>query len=757
MFLQEGPVNPAEICPLIPPQSGERWRGINSPETDLTRIFLDVLLELMVSQVPLIEWKETVKTERQLHCLNFLFERFKMYYMPHIFPEFNWSTSLYRPSLELPDTRRFRPAFVDSGDGTKKMDPMLACRVVVIKWVAQYTHVTRNNAGSGGALNNVTSSPNALNAEGNTSYDGSPGNATLNMSTGTLMGNDSDNRNNFLSDSDTSFEGGMGFGMVGLGKNSIEANLVREILYANRTNVNFVHEVYRQAFLLSFNHSPAIKKVITVYKDWIQMNVPELPAFLLEPLHPEREDYSSSINSNGQMDDATDTGSYTTRQKQLVSSDGDNVYLGILKEQVGVRAGLQNVLQIFVTNASNVFLLEVSAEYPILLEEQVEMCKRVLNIYRYMVMNVKMEARTWEQLLFILLQITQLTLPETPPRRREDTLGGRLAQAIFQTLIVTWIKANLYVVVSTELWDQFLDVLSSLTLWEELVREWAKTMETLTRVLARQVYNLDLNDLPLDRLNERAQKKRRGKQGPQELKYSNVIKQNESGIDTGANVATGRLPQSPVATNQGMTMGINQNLSNRNGVPPLDPSVESTESGNNSIIGPSAHIATGSHIASDISGRNRLISENSETQKISGQSFSGKTSGRRYRHHRHSVHQRHHRHSSSSNQGNNYNRSVKRVKLKRSYSDAGCLLQYSTNDPSTFNYDKLSICKNRSRSLDSMLRTYSCDEESEMCSRSCSPAPSSGLDPYVCDRGSMKDSPMNQVCYSLKHNQCPTL
>lgn len=86
---------------------------------------------------------------------------------------------------------------------------------------------------------------------------------------------------------------------------------------------------------------------------------------------------------------------------------------------------------------------------------------------------------------------------------------------------MTWIKANLYVVVSCELWDQFLEVtsslhltycnhqcqfllhllqvLSSLTLWEELIREWFKTMETLTRVLARQVYCLDLNDLPLDR------------------------------------------------------------------------------------------------------------------------------------------------------------------------------------------------------------------------------------------------------------------
>ena len=51
---------------------------------------------------------------------------------------------------------------------------------------------------------------------------------------------------------------------------------------------------------------------------------------------------------------------------------------------MNVRAGLQNVLQLFVTNAANVFLLEVSPEYPILLEEQVEMCKRVLNIYRCM-------------------------------------------------------------------------------------------------------------------------------------------------------------------------------------------------------------------------------------------------------------------------------------------------------------------------------------------------------------------------------------
>ena len=54
-------------------------------------------------------------------------------------------------------------------------------------------------------------------------------------------------------------------------------------------------------------------------------------------------------------------------------------------------------------------------------------------------------------------------------------------------------------------------------------------METLTRVLARQVYNLDLNDLPLDRLSERAQKKKRGREGAQEMKFSssNVVRSSD--------------------------------------------------------------------------------------------------------------------------------------------------------------------------------------------------------------------------------------
>lgn len=48
---------------------------------------------------------------------------------------------------------------------------------------------------------------------------------------------------------------------------------------------------------------------------------------------------------------------------------------------------------------------------------------------------------------------------------------------------MAWIKGNLNVYISRELWDDLLSVLSSLTCWEELVTEWSLTMETLTKAL----------------------------------------------------------------------------------------------------------------------------------------------------------------------------------------------------------------------------------------------------------------------------------
>ena len=95
------------------------------------------------------------------------------------------------------------------------------------------------------------------------------------------------------------------------------------------------------------------------------------------------------------------------------------------------RAGIQKVIQVFITNAANIFLLEPS-EKDGLLEEQVDLCKRVLNIYRMLVINHQLDQRSWEQLLLVLLHVTDGVLTETPPVNRDQSRGGRLAQPLFQ-------------------------------------------------------------------------------------------------------------------------------------------------------------------------------------------------------------------------------------------------------------------------------------------------------------------------------------
>ena len=47
-------------------------------------------------QLTRIEWKDKASHVR---CFNFLFDNFKQFYLPHIFPDFNWHTNLYKPAL----------------------------------------------------------------------------------------------------------------------------------------------------------------------------------------------------------------------------------------------------------------------------------------------------------------------------------------------------------------------------------------------------------------------------------------------------------------------------------------------------------------------------------------------------------------------------------------------------------------------------------------------------------------------------------
>ncbi|XP_045468586.1 ral GTPase-activating protein subunit alpha-1 isoform X2 [Harmonia axyridis] len=435
------PVTSAEIQPILPPTTSEK------PPDNPSRLFLEALLEHMVQSVVKLEWHD--KPAYYSRCFHFLLEKFKIYYLPKICPNFSVETSLYNPTLDLPVMRK-----------ADAENDYVYCRVTLIMWLTNYVHQTKKNLDNGPPSIGLHSTLKEHEEEAHheSAHPSLDSNLSLQI-------------NRTPSDE------------------VLASQIVREVLYSSRDNVNFLHELFRQAFLLNFNHVIAIKKTIQVYKDLIQLNIPEMPPYMLELPDDMRipEDFGQE-----------------NRPPRLRNDS----YLGAIhKENLLVRAGTQNVLQLFMTHAANVFLLEINQHIPKMLEEQTDACKRVLNIYRYMVMNTRMDNSTWEQLLLVLLQITSLVLSENPPKKKVPTLGGKLAPAIFQTLIVTWIKANLNVMISQELWDRFLHVLVSLTNWEDLIKEWAKTMDTLTRVLARHVYELDLTDLPLDRLAEQKNKR----------------------------------------------------------------------------------------------------------------------------------------------------------------------------------------------------------------------------------------------------------
>ncbi|KAF5891339.1 ral GTPase-activating protein subunit alpha-1-like, partial [Clarias magur] len=496
LVLHEAQVTPEEISPLVLPQSGDK------AQEDLTGYFLEALLKYMVNQAKSLEWRCRENHEKGFA---FLFANFKKFYLPHIFPNFSKETSLYAPILEIPPMRP-KPCYV-----VVKRDPdtnealyctkesFLNARVIFIRWLVSFWLEPKSNtatnipgvegeivpkniqrAAAGLAMRSEEVCPRAAALDGG----GEPEQSHSNTSTLT----EREPSSSSLCSMD--------------GENLSAVEVVKNVLYSSRTNVNFITEIFRQAFLLPMCEAAAMRKVVRVYQEWITQE--EKPPFMAEPDEDERYlDPQDPVLGQGPEN----------HHEERVMKDSEML-------EYCVHAGVQSTLQVFIINSSNVFLLEPANELKPLLEEQIDMSKRVLNIYRSLVMHQNMDQKTWEQILLVLLRVTECVMKRPPsimPQgKKSNTLSGRLAGAIFQTLIVAWIKGNLNVFISRDLWDELLSVLSSLTCWEELVTEWSLTMETLTKVLARNLYSLDLNELPLDKLSEQKLKKHKGKGGAHE-------------------------------------------------------------------------------------------------------------------------------------------------------------------------------------------------------------------------------------------------
>ncbi|XP_076833716.1 LOW QUALITY PROTEIN: ral GTPase-activating protein subunit alpha-1 [Brachyhypopomus gauderio] len=519
--LQEAQVTPEEINPLVLPQSSDK------AQEDLTGYFLEALLKYMVNQAKSLEWKCKENHEKGFA---FLFANFKKYYLSHIFPNFSKEKSLYSPVLEVPPMRA-KPGYV-----VVKRDPetnealyctkenFLNARVIFIRWVVSFWLEPRTNTGThipGVDGENVPKNiQRAAAGLASRAEETSCPRVDALEGGGCVEVEQSHSNTSTLTEREPSSSS-----LCSVDEEHLtDIEVVRHVLCSSRTNVNFITEIFRQAFLLPMCEAAAMRRVVRVYQEWISQE--DKPLFMAEPEEEEpgqrqQDPVEQQVPTNQEEERALKVSGHCRNPSwNRVGLQGSGSKASSSELEYNVRAGVQATLQVFITNSSNVFLLEPANELKSLLEEHVDMCKRVLNIYRSLVMHQTMEQKTWEQILLVLLRVTECVMKRTPSilphGKKNNTLSGRLAGAVFQTLIVAWIKGNLNVYISRELWDDLLAVLSSLTCWEELVTEWSLTMETLTKVLARNLYSLDLNELPLDKLSEQKQKKHKGRGGVHE-------------------------------------------------------------------------------------------------------------------------------------------------------------------------------------------------------------------------------------------------
>lgn len=495
---------PEEITPLVPAVPGEKVAD------DHTCSVLQIVLKVIVLQASSLDWKNK---ENQDTGFRFLFSLFKKYYLPHLFPTFSKHTNLYKPQLDLP-IHRPKPLYVPVTRNNESTyctrDQYLAPRVAFITWLVnfflekKYVNSTMSNSKNGGeVLPKLIQTVTAGSISQEKSTDSEPNGPV-------------EQEKNHSNSSTLSDRRGSNSSLCSIEEEHRGVyDMVQAILLSTRDNVNFVNEVFHQAFLLPSCEASATRKVIKVYRKWI---LQEKPAFMAEPETTNQEEDTEEEQLVTETDNAHIQALETHGHKRSSSwgrtySFSSAISRGCLTEELNleVKAGIQSALQVFLTNSANVFLLEPCQDVPKLLENQLEVCRAVLSVYRHIIMEQNMNRQTWEQLLQVLLRITEAVMKRPQENQKKDTFAHSLASILFKTIFVAWVRANLTVFISRELWDELLAVLSSLSHWEELVFEWASIMDSLTAVLARHVYGLDLHNLPLDKLSEQKEKKQRGR------------------------------------------------------------------------------------------------------------------------------------------------------------------------------------------------------------------------------------------------------
>eukprot|EP00111_Clytia_hemisphaerica_P001577 TCONS_00004492-protein len=498
---------PEGCTPICPPQQGEK---LPAPE-ELTKKFLDRILDYMMRPMFDIQWNQrNMRGSAFYH----VFGHFKRFYVPLVFPLWNLTDHLYKESEDIIKVPLASSSAVSTntngyGNNAQLSLTLLQCQTSVIRWLIAFTLQLKSrtfterqseSGDSGVPRGSISSESAVINNEDLTS-------PRITMSS----------------------DSGVDSSLRQMGNLYQAAEIVRSVLYASPDNVLTVYEIYRQCFLMPLTAVDLMSQVLQVFKEWLFKD--EKPLFVLEP-----KKSVSSLSPTGNLTEWDEMQMIRTPSYKEAVTSSENLFFSNLPVQ-NSRAGFQANLRLFIAITGQIFFMKQNKDN---VHKHADICKKVMKMYRSLVLEKNLDKQTWRQLLTVLLDITQHILASRPPESRKSTLGGQLASYLIQTLFVTWIRASLQVYLAPDLWDHLLLVCSTYTGWQELIKEWNGTMEILTRVMAKTVYRIDLLDPPLQYLTRKGKVKKNFEGRARNTSNQQSFSTGWGGLNTQSSGALGR-------------------------------------------------------------------------------------------------------------------------------------------------------------------------------------------------------------------------
>ena len=253
-----------------------------------------------------------------------------------------------------------------------------------------------------------------------------------------------------------------------MGSASLSDRLLLRALTSNRDMVSAIHTMLRHAYYLPSSHLATVAAVTRTYREWL------------------RKAAALVAHRRSHLNQSDDDEKINEYDPQSVTFE-ENRWTGGLP--------FDSLVSVFLSSSAAAFSQMGShgnvgdSEQPPL-SNYYEVAMYILATCHDLVVfhSSTMSREGWELLLNTLLGFIDCRLPLD---NNADDSDKRIVRYLIQTLLVTLVRASLFVPIPTELWDRASLKLSQLAANQDVLAEWIKCVRKMTELFSVQA--LDVN------------------------------------------------------------------------------------------------------------------------------------------------------------------------------------------------------------------------------------------------------------------------